>query len=254
MATVARFNTTIVKSTALDHPGAVTITERGVDADRRYLFLHADGTRLSGAEKAPVLGVRARWRTGDGALSFTSPDGSTHVARPAADGPAFAVALFDRTVVARRTPHPVEAAVSERAGTDLILARVEPPDHAGGGKPVTLISLPTVEDLGRRGATGEVPDPKRFRMTIELDDCDAYEEDTWVGRRVAIGATILRVGQAVPRCVLTTMHPETGDKDFPTLDILAGYRRRGRELTLGVYADVERPGAVCVGDPLRLLE
>jgi uncharacterized protein YcbX len=253
VATVARFNTTIVKSTALMHPEAVTLTESGVDGDRRFLFVHADGTRLSGAKKAPVLGLRARYASDD-TISFTFLDGSICVAEPAIDGPSFPVALYDRTVLVRRAEHPVESALSERAATELILARVEPPEHAGGSRPVTLISLATVEDLGRRGGASEAPDPRRFRMSIEVHDAGAYEEDTWAGRRVAVGEAVLRVGQAVPRCVLTTMDPETGEKDFPTLDVLAGYRRRDGELTLGVYADVERTGPVRVGDEVRVLD
>jgi uncharacterized protein len=253
VATVARFNMTIVKSTALMHPDAVRLTGRGVEGDRRFLFLHADGTRLSGAEKAPVLGIRACFDPSDRTLSFTFLDGSTCVAGPAIDGPTFPVALYDRTVAARRAQHPVESAISELAGMELILARVEPPDHAGGSRPVTVISLATVEDLGRRGGANRMPDPRRFRMSIELQHAQAYEEDTWAGRRVAIGDAVLRVGQAVPRCVLTTMDPQTGEKDFPTLDVLAGYRRRDGELTLGVYAEVERTGVVRVGDEPRVL-
>jgi uncharacterized protein YcbX len=254
MATVMRFNTTIVKSTALDHPGAVTITGRGIEGDRRYLFVHADGTRLSGAEKAPLLGLRARFEPPDGCLSFTFLDGSTVMGQPVIDGRPFAVALYDRSVFAQRAHHPVEKDLSEIAGMDLMLVRVQPPNHAGGGRPITLISLPTVEDLGRRGGVTDAPDPRRFRMSIELGHCEPYEEDTWADRRVAIGEAVLRVAHAVPRCVLTTMDPDTGEKDFPTLDVLAGYRRRGAELTLGVYADVERGGTVRVGEAVRTLD
>lgn len=57
----------------------------------------------------------------------------------------------------------------------------------------------------------------------------------------------------MPRCVLTTLHPDTGEPDFPTLDVLASYRRREGELLFGVYADVEEPGRVRVGDTVEIL-
>ena len=111
------------------------------------------------------------------------------------------------------------------------------------------MSTASVRDLGRRGRLdGDGPDPRRFRMTVELDGCEPYEEDSWVGRRVRLGEAVIRVGDGIPRCVLTTMHPDTGEKDFPTLEVLASYRRREGELPFGVYADVERPGRIRVGD------
>jgi uncharacterized protein YcbX len=49
------------------------------------------------------------------------------------------------------------------------------------------------------------------------------------------------------------MHPVTGEKDFDTLQVLAGYRKRGTELLLGVYADVVEPGRIRVGDAVEPL-
>src|SRR5206468_2583786 len=129
---------------------------------------------------------------------------------------------------------------------ELQLMRVVEPENAGGEHRVTLLSLASVEDLGRRGGADSMPDTRRFRMLVELADCEPYEEDGWSGRRLCLGEAIVRVSDGVPRCVLTTMNPDTGEKDFPTLEVLAGYRRRQGELPLGMYADVERPGAVRV--------
>ena len=258
MATVARFNTTIVKSTSLLHPDEVLITETGIEGDRRYLILHADGRRMAGAEKAPLLGIRATEDPRDGSIGFRFPDGSEHRASTEPHGEPFAVELYDRVVSVRRVAHPaIDGELSSAVNDDVILARVEEDQNARDDTAVTLISLATVDDLGRRAGPRwdqGMPDPRRFRMTIELDGCEPLEEDTWGGHRVQVGEALLRVGESVPRCVVTTLDPDTGQKDFPTLDVLATYRRRDGQLMMGVYADVERPGRVRVGDALTVLD
>ena len=123
----------------------------------------------------------------------------------------------------------------------LQLVRVDEPEYAGGMHRVSLLSRASIADLAARGGADSL-DPRRFRMLVEVDGCDPYEEDGWSGRRVRLGEAIVRVGDRMPRCVFTTLDPDTGAKDFPTLDVLAEHRKVGTDLLLGVYADVERPG------------
>ena len=116
---------------------------------------------------------------------------------------------------------------------------------------VTLVSLASVEELSRQGGREASVDPRRFRMTIELDGCSPHEEDSWRGRRFRIGGAVLEVEEPVPRCVVTTQDPETGLRDFPTLSVIKRYRGVvGQELLFGVYASVVEPGVVRIGDVL----
>ena len=250
MPTVARFNVTPLKSSSLHHPGEIELGAGGVPGDRRFLILHADGRRLSGAEKAPFLGIRADHE--DGRLSLRFPDGAALGAEAVPDGDAYAVALYDREVLVRDVPGPFGEALSAHAGLEVRLARVEEPEYAGGRRRVSLLSLASVRDLGRRGGVEDAPDPRRFRMLVELEGDEAYEEDGWSGALVRLGEAVVRVGDRMPRCVLTTLDPDTGRTDFPALDVLATYRRSGTELQLGVYADVETPGRVRVGDAVEV--
>ena len=60
----------------------------------------------------------------------------------------------------------------------------------------------------------------------------------------------------VPRCVATTRDPATGDKDFDTLKAIAAYRplmTEPRGVPFGLYAEVERPGRVALGDAVEAL-
>jgi uncharacterized protein len=252
VTTVSRFNITPVKSTALLHPERIDLTDRRVVGDRTFIFLDAD-RRRSGSVKAPLLTIDSHHEADADVLTLALPGGTTVEGDATPIGEPFPVALYDRTIDVRLVDGSFADEVSRWAGFPLMLARAEVPEYAGGIHPVSLISLATVDDLGRRGGVDEMPDPRRFRMTIELDGCDAYEEDTWSGRRLRIGGAELRVGQPVSRCVLTTLDPDTGDKDFPTLEVLATYRRRGNELVLGLYSDVVRPGRIGLGDRVQIL-
>ena len=252
MPTVARFNVTPVKSTSLQHPDLIELGLNGVAADRRFLFIGIYGHRISGGAKAALLGIRSTFDADDDRLTLELSDGTRVEGDAAPAGDGIRVALFDRQVDARQVPGPFDMAVSRVLGRDVMLVRVERTERGGGVRPVSIVSTASVEELGRR-AERETPDPRRFRMLVELDGCAPHEEDGWTGLRLLMGDAVVRVGDGVPRCVLTTLHPDTGEPDFPTLDVLATYRRREGELLFGVYADVEEPGRVSVGDAIELL-
>jgi uncharacterized protein YcbX len=113
-----------------------------------------------------------------------------------------------------------------------------------------------VDELSRQGGASGRVDPGRFRMILELEGCSPHEEDGWAGHKLAVGdAVVLRVGEPVPRCVVTTQDPRTGLRDFPTLSVLKRYRGvSDGDLLFGVYGDVDVAGLVRVGDEARLLE
>lgn len=164
----------------------------------------------------------------------------------------FTVELYDHDASVRSVEGPLAGEVSAHIGREVRLARLEGDERAGGLAPVSLISLASVADLAARGGV-ETLDPRRFRMLIELDGCDPYEEDTWVGNRLRIGQAELRVTGPTYRCLLTTLDPDTGKRDFPTLDLLSAYRRSTEGLELGRYAEVLRPGTIRLGETVEVL-
>ena len=164
------------------------------------------------------------------------------------------VALFDRSVPARIVTGPFTDAIRAHADDDtLFLARVLEPEYAGGKHRASIISRASVADVGEH--TGDAGlDPRRFRMLIEVDGVEPYGEDAWQGRRVRFGSVVIRLGDRMPRCVMTTLDPDTGVQNAPVLDALAEHRKVGTDLLLGVYGDVEQPGAIAVGDDVVILD
>jgi uncharacterized protein YcbX len=243
-----------VKSTALHHPERIDLSERGAVGDRLFMFVGADGKRLSGAAKAPLLGIHCVHDERTGCMTLTMPDGTVVEGDASPNGERMRVALFDRETMVRPLGEPFTQAISDHLGRPAMLTRVEPAEWSRGSHPVSIMSLASVEELGRRANARAAPDPRRFRMLVELEGCEPHEEDTWSNRRVQLGDAIVRVGAPVPRCVITTLDPDTGRPDFPTLDVLATYRLQDRQLVFGVYAGIERPGPVRVGDPVTVLD
>ena len=162
-----------------------------------------------------------------------------------------AVGLYDRSVPAR----PVDPAFADpvRAIDEtLTLLRVDEPEYAGGTHRASLIGRSSVGTIGAASDAPEL-DPRRFRMLLEIDDLEAFAEDAWQGTRVRVGEAIVRVAKQVRRCVMTTLDPDSGVQDFPTLQALGRARAGADGVYLGVYGDVERPGVVRIGDAVEPL-
>jgi len=64
-----------------------------------------------------------------------------------------------------------------------------------------------------------------------------------------VGEAVVRVAEKDTRCVLTTLNPDTGQRDLDTLRMIAAYRPpESSEVCFGVYADVVQEGRIRVGD------
>nr|MBA2536633.1 MOSC domain-containing protein [Actinomycetota bacterium] len=118
--------------------------------------------------------------------------------------------------------------------------------------PVSLLSDASLDELARQSGESGV-DGRRFRMLIHLAGCQPHEEDSWIGRRVRVGEALVRVTEPNARCRMTTRNPDTGIRDFDTLRAIKNYRgvREKKAIDFGVYAEVEEPGRVAVGDAVE---
>jgi len=233
------------------------LTAAGVPGDRDLYLVDEAGRMVSASEFGPLQTVCPSYDAAAGRLSLTFPDGTVVEDDACRTAEPLLTDFYGRPVPAHVLDGPWAATLSAFVGLPVRLARCDRPGDGTDVHHVTVMSRASAAEVARRGGHVGEFDGGRFRMTFELDGCAAHEEDTWTGRSVRFGDAELRMHGSVPRCVVTTQDPATGRKDFDTLKVLASYRelmREERGIPFGVYAEVERPGRVGVGDPVEVLQ
>jgi uncharacterized protein YcbX len=95
-------------------------------------------------------------------------------------------------------------------------------------------------------------DVRRFRpnLLIDVPVDDAFPERHWAGRTLQIGSAEIEVTIECPRCVMTTH----GFGDLPRDPGIMRTLVREAGGNLGMYARVIKPGTVCSGDMISLLD
>ena len=268
MPLVSRLSTTPVKGTALHHPQTVTVTGNGVPENRRFHLVDARRRLVNGKQHGPLVRLTAEFDPGDDELRLLFPDRPPVAGRTTELGEAVRTDFYGRPVDGHLVEGPWSAALSDFVGQEVRLVAVDRPGDAVDVHPVTLISTATLEHLRRVTPDGERLDHRRFRMLVEVDGCDVHEEDTWAGRRVRIGGATVQVVGPVPRCVVTNENPDSGGVDFGTLKAIVRYRGElatdlstpvahlpdNGAVVLGMYATVEQPGEIALGDPVELVD
>ena len=91
-------------------------------------------------------------------------------------------------------------------------------------------------------------DIRRLRPNILIGGVEGMAEREWEGAQLRIGDTVIRLDALRGRCVMTTVDPDTLDRDPRVLKDIV--RRFGGRLALD--ADVVHGGTVRVGDQVVL--
>jgi uncharacterized protein len=255
MPYVVRINVTPVKSMALSHPDEVELGAIGVAENRLFYLVDDEGRLFAGDRFGPLQTIRPHYDPVSEALSLTFPDGGVAEGDAAVFGEGLITDFYGRPVRAHVVPGPWTRALSGFVGTPVRLARCDQPGEGNDVYHLTLVSNASVAALAAHGGHQGALDAARFRMTFEMDGTEPHEEDTWAGRRVRVGKALLRIYGPVPRCVVTTLNPDTGSKDFDTLKTIVSYRplmNDKKGIPFGMYAEVEHPGRVRVGDRVEV--
>jgi uncharacterized protein YcbX len=126
-----------------------------------------------------------------------------------------------------------------------------PPGTYFDAFPLLLLSQSSLDEMQTR-VPGSRFDTRRFRPNFLISDTQegvAFPEQEWQGRRIQVGEAIVQVTVECPRCVMVTHGFDDLQKDPGIMRSLV--KETGG--ILGVYATVEQPGRVKVGDSIELL-
>jgi uncharacterized protein len=254
---VAALASTPIKGLRLTARPQVLLERGGLRFDRSFFLVDERGRMVNGKHLGALSSVTAEIDDGGRQLTLTFPAGDV-LSGPIERGRALEARFFSRTRRARLLLGPFSSALSEHAGQSLRL--LAPADGCsaidrGPLGAVSIISRASLASLAEAAGEREI-DARRFRMSIELAGADPHEEDRWVGRELMVGEARILLHGHVGRCIVTSRHPESGEVDLPTLEVLRAYRdgaRTTEPLAFGVYGAVLRKGIVRVGDAVELV-
>ena len=215
-----------VKSCAGERLEAAPIDVRGLVGDRLWAVVDPDGKLGSGKSSR-------RFRRMDG----------LQLLRSRYDG-EWPVVTFPDGAEVRADDDRVHELLTAYVGRPVTLRREDRISHFDEG-PLHLVSTATLAAIGEPRTV----DARRLRpnLVLELDPGGA-DEESWSGRRVAVGEVLLEVLYAMPRCVMLD-HEQADLPPAPHLLKTVTERRGG---DAGVVADVLEGGTVRVGDEVRL--
>ena len=241
---VSRIGLTPLKGARHEDQASVDLTPHGPVGDREFCLVdRSRGRVLRTVENPTVMQTAAHW--GAGLLTTTLP-ARTVEGVPGPSGETLTVDYWGRAARLEVVDGPWAAAFSEHLGYDVVLARSRRPGEVVYGASVSLVTTSSVDRL--ESELGLPVDPAQFRATFTLDTTGLASdvEDSWVGRRVAVGEAEVEVRGVVPRCAVVDLDPVTGGRKADVLRCLGRYRRALGEVVFGVDAVVTRPGRVAV--------
>ncbi|UZN03801.1 MOSC domain-containing protein [Cellulomonas sp. S1-8] len=217
-----------VKSMGGEALTSAELDHRGIRGDRWYAVVDGDGRFASVKDsrrfrrRDAVVNYTAS-TTADGEVEVRSGDASWLVGDPLLDGHlTSAMGSAQRLLPEAAVPHQDAGAVS-------------------------LVGTATIAWCAARW--GGSDDPRRLRVNVVVETQTPFVEETWVGRRLALGSAVLTVVERIPRCRMIDVEQDGTSPGAPWLRPLGAER----DLCLAVYADVVRPGVVAVGDEVSVV-
>ena len=211
-----------VKSMGGESLGSVAVDWRGLTGDRRYAVVDGVGKLASGKHSR-------RFRRRDEVFEFASRTTSEGGVRVTGRGGTWLVGDPDLDATLTEAMHDAVR----------VLAEDQIPHHDAGQ--VSLVGTASLDWC--REHLGVDADRRRIRPNLVVDTCEPFVEESWSGS-VRIGGLELRTLRRIERCRMIDTAQEGLPRDGRWLKALADTR----DMSLGIYLDVVRPGVVAVGD------
>jgi MOSC domain-containing protein len=264
-ATVHSLHVYPVKACGGTDLGVAQIGPRGIVGDRLFALVGPDHEVITQREHPVLATVRPGYA--DGVLTLAG------AGRPAIEivedstGPRVATTVFGRPCPGIDQGRDAAAWFAEVIGEHCRLMRcpdddgrkVNPANGDGhtaysDAYPVTVVSVASLERLDDEIIEmGEEPVPMdRFRPNVVIAGWSRPHAEDDV-ERAQLGTVRLRLVKRDDRCVVTTVDQQTGERTHQPLRALGRYRVIDHALMFGMFAMVERPGTVLVGDPVSVL-
>ena len=243
-------------------------TDRGLEHDRRWMVVDANGVFLT--QRAHPRMATVWTDIADGALVLSAPDlPEVAIALEPPAGPRMRVTVWSSTCDAVAVSHEADAWLSEYLGLPCRLVympddskRFSNPRYAHGAKLVgfadgyayLLANEASLADLNARLAAKMQPalPMNRFRPNLVVAGSAPFAEDRW--SEIRVGEAILQAAKPCGRCEVTTTDQATGEVRGPeplaTLSTFRDSREFG--VMFGMNLVAVRGGRVRVGDEVAL--
>ena len=226
MAVLGEIRRYPVKAMGGESLDSVQVEARGVLGDRQYAVVDGDGKLASGKHSR-------RFRRRDPVFEFasrTTPDGVLVTGR----GGEWAVGS-----------EALDRALTGAMGDPVrVLPETSTPHFDAGA--VSLVGTASLDWC--REHLGVDADRRRLRPNLVVETSEPFVEESWRGP-LEIGEVALTPSMQIERCRMIDIAQEGLPREGRWLKALTDTR----EMNLGVYLDVARPGRLTVGDEVRLL-
>ncbi len=261
IATLAALVVYPVKSCAGVPVNEAVLTEAGLELDRAWMVVDAQGDFVSQRELPRMALIRPQLRTFE--IILRAPGMlALHLAIDTVEQP-MRVRVWDDEVPAYDMGGVAAQWFSDFLGQPLRLVRFDPshrrlsslkwtggiesPNQFSDGFPVLVTSEASLDELnGRLAAAGhERVEMARFRPNLVLSGVQAHDEDRLVVMRIAVDAGVAELKPVKPcaRCPIPNIDPATAESGPVVGDTLQAYRRDARlngAVTFGMNAIVVR--------------
>lgn len=232
-----------VQSMAGESLRAAELTEGGIIGDRAYGVVDPETGKVVSSSEG-----RRKWRglVTISARYLESPAGAdapapVEIALPGGDRlHSNQPDLDERLTAALGAP----AHLADKAGKDGV--------SSYGHEPLHILTTASLKQFARHHPDGRFI-AARFRPNLVIDTgaLAGFAEQGWIGRRLAIGQSlVIAISENCVRCVMTTL-PQ-GDLPFDPAILHTVNQQNGTHA--GVYASVVTHGAVKLGDTVGFVD